>query len=102
MAGRCAAAECAIDELNAQVVVRAVKVSYPASVPDLVEYEIAFANDWADDLAIRTSAAVPADAGCRRRSLHGACESEWADGDGGEREHGDGQYRRDAADGRWI
>jgi hypothetical protein len=24
-----------------------------------VEYEIAFANDWADDLAIRTSATVP-------------------------------------------
>jgi len=48
--------------LNAQVVVRAVKVSYRASYPDLVEYVIAFANDWADDLAIKTSAAVPADA----------------------------------------
>ncbi len=49
-------------DLNAQVVVRSVKVSYAASVPDLVEYEIAFANDWADDLAIRTGAAVPANA----------------------------------------
>jgi hypothetical protein len=48
--------------LNAQVVVRAVKVSYSASYPDLVEYVIAFANDWADDLAIKTSATVPADA----------------------------------------
>ena len=48
--------------LNAQVVVRSVKVSYTASVPDLVEYSIAFANDWADDLAIKTSATVPADA----------------------------------------
>ncbi len=48
--------------LNAQVVVRAVKVTYSASYPDLVEYEIAFANDWADDLAIKTSAAVPANA----------------------------------------
>ncbi len=48
--------------LNAQVVVRAVKVSYQASYPDLVEYVIAFANDWADDLAIKTSATVPADA----------------------------------------
>ncbi len=48
--------------LNAQVVVRAVKVSYRASVPDLVEYEIAFANDWADDLAIKTSATVPPNA----------------------------------------
>ncbi|MGB7548591.1 MAG: hypothetical protein WBM14_12640 [Terracidiphilus sp.] len=47
--------------LNAQVVVRSVKVSYRASYPDLVEYAIAFANDWADDLAIRTSATVPTD-----------------------------------------
>jgi hypothetical protein len=47
--------------LNAQVVVRAVKVSYQASYPDLVEYAVAFANDWADDLAIKTSATVPAD-----------------------------------------
>jgi hypothetical protein len=48
--------------LNAQVVVRMVTVSYRASYPDLVEYAIAFANDWADDLAIKTSATVPADA----------------------------------------
>jgi hypothetical protein len=46
--------------LNAQVVVRAVKVSYTASYPDLVEYVITFANDWADDLAIKTSMIVPA------------------------------------------
>ncbi len=46
--------------LNAEVVVRTVKVAYSASYPDLVEYEIAFANDWADDLAIRTSTTVPA------------------------------------------
>ncbi len=48
--------------LNAQVVVRQVTVSYRARYPDLVEYAIAFANDWADDLAIKTSATVPADA----------------------------------------
>jgi hypothetical protein len=48
--------------LNAQVVVRTVKVSYRASYPDMVEYAIGFANDWADDLAIRTSTTVPADA----------------------------------------
>jgi hypothetical protein len=48
--------------LNAQVVVRAVKVSYTASYPDLVQYAIQFANDWADDLAIKTSATVPVDA----------------------------------------
>ena len=47
--------------LNAQVVVRTVKVSYRASYPDLVEYAITFANDWADDLAIKTSATVPED-----------------------------------------
>jgi hypothetical protein len=46
--------------LNAQVVVRTVKVTYSASYPDLVAYEIAFSNDWADDLAIKTSATVPA------------------------------------------
>jgi hypothetical protein len=48
--------------LNAEVVVRTVRVSYRASYPDLVEYAIAFANDWASDLAIKTSATVPADA----------------------------------------
>jgi len=48
--------------LDAQVVVRSVKVTYAPSCPDLVNYEIAFANDWADDLAIRTSATVPANA----------------------------------------
>jgi hypothetical protein len=39
-----------------------VKVSYSASYPDLVEYAITFANDWADDLAIKTSTTVPVDA----------------------------------------
>jgi hypothetical protein len=48
--------------LDAQVVVRSVKVNYQASCPDLVEYEIAFANDWADDLAIRSSTKVPENA----------------------------------------
>jgi hypothetical protein len=37
-------------------------VSYRASYPDLVEYAIAFANDWADDLAIKSSVTVPVDA----------------------------------------
>jgi len=48
--------------LNAQVVVRSVKLSYQASYPDLVEYGINFSNDWANDLAIKTSATVPTDA----------------------------------------
>jgi len=37
-------------------------VTYTASYPDLVEFAIQFANDWADDLAIKTSKTVPADA----------------------------------------
>ncbi len=48
--------------LDTQVVVRSVKLSYRASTPDLIEYGLAFANDWACDLAIKTSATVPADA----------------------------------------
>src|SRR6202035_5037048 len=48
--------------LNTQTVVRSVTLSHCASTPDVVHYAIAFANDWADDLAIKTSAAVPADA----------------------------------------
>jgi len=48
--------------LNAEVVVRTVKLTYSPSLPDLVEYEIAFANDWADDLAIKTSTTGPANA----------------------------------------
>jgi hypothetical protein len=48
--------------LDAPVVVRTVRVTYSSSAPDLVDYEIAFANDWADDLAIKTSATVPVNA----------------------------------------
>ncbi len=48
--------------LDAQVVVRTVKLSYSPSCPDFVDYAIAFANDWADDLAIKTSATVPVNA----------------------------------------
>jgi hypothetical protein len=48
--------------LNAQVVVRTVKVTYLATDPEIVNYEIAFANDWADDLAIKTSTTVPENA----------------------------------------
>ena len=62
VAGRCAAAECAFDESECAGGGATVKVSYRASYPDLVEYAIAFANDWADDLAIKTSATVPENA----------------------------------------
>ncbi len=47
--------------MNVQVVVRTVKLNYAASVPDVVQYVISFANDWAEDLAIKTSATVPTD-----------------------------------------
>jgi hypothetical protein len=48
--------------VNAQVVVRSVTLTYWPSYPDLVSYAVNFANDWADDLAIKTSKTVPADA----------------------------------------
>jgi hypothetical protein len=48
--------------LDAQLVIRSVRLTCHATVPDLVSYDIAFANDWAEDLAIATSASVPGDA----------------------------------------
>jgi hypothetical protein len=48
--------------LNVQVVVREAVLKYGASMPDVVEYALTFSNDWANDLSIRTSRAVPADA----------------------------------------
>lgn len=47
--------------LDAQMVVRTVKLIYRATVPDRMAYEVSFANDWADDLAIKTSTTVPSD-----------------------------------------
>jgi hypothetical protein len=48
--------------LDVQLVVRAVKVTYSSTSPDIFNYTITFANEWAEDLAIKTSKAVPADA----------------------------------------
>jgi hypothetical protein len=48
--------------LTANLVVRSVQIDLGCSAPGLAKYTIAFANDWADDLAIKTSAAVPAEA----------------------------------------
>ncbi len=45
----------------ALVVARSVTLSYRASYPDLVEYSIDFANDWAGALAMDTTETVPAD-----------------------------------------
>jgi hypothetical protein len=48
--------------LDVQVLVRSVVVRYLASSPDRVEYAVVFSNDWANDFAVKTSRAVPADA----------------------------------------
>lgn len=48
--------------LTANLVVRTVQVDLACSVPGLAKYTISFANDWADELAIKTSSTVPADA----------------------------------------
>ena len=57
------ALDCNAPAMGFQVraIVRKVKLSYASSYPDLVDYAIDFANDWVEDLAIRTSTAVPAD-----------------------------------------
>lgn len=48
--------------VTANVVVRSVEIDLACTAPGLVKYTLAFANDWAVDLAIKTSSAVPADA----------------------------------------
>ncbi len=48
--------------ISTQMVIRSVQVSYAGTYPELIGYAISFANDWAEDLAIRTSKAVPEDA----------------------------------------
>jgi hypothetical protein len=47
--------------LTANVVVREVQIDLASASPSLAKYTLSFANDWADDLAIKTSSAVPAD-----------------------------------------
>ena len=48
--------------LDVQVFVRSVTLAYGASDPDVVQYRIEFSNDWANDLSVKTSRTVPADA----------------------------------------
>ncbi len=45
--------------LNEQVAVRSVKLTYKLSSPDVINYQIDFSNDWANDLAVKTSKTVP-------------------------------------------
>jgi hypothetical protein len=48
--------------LNANLVVRSVQIELLSTSPGLAKYVASFANDWADALAIKTSATVPANA----------------------------------------
>jgi hypothetical protein len=48
--------------VTASLTVRQVLIDLTTSVPALVKYTISFANDWAEDLSIKTSSSVPADA----------------------------------------
>ena len=48
--------------VNASLVVRSVQMDLASTKPGLAKYTLSFANDWADDLAIKTSSSVPADA----------------------------------------
>jgi hypothetical protein len=48
--------------LNTSLVVREVQIDTLSGTPARTKYGISFANDWADEIAIQTSSAVPADA----------------------------------------
>jgi hypothetical protein len=47
--------------LSANLVVRTVQIELSCTSPAMSKYVVAFANDWADAIAIKTSSAVPAD-----------------------------------------
>ena len=44
---------------NASVIVRSVTLTSAAAVPELVTYLMEFANDWAEDLSVKTTKTVP-------------------------------------------
>jgi hypothetical protein len=44
---------------NASVIVRSVTLTTAAAVPELVTYVMEFANDWAEDLSVKTTKTVP-------------------------------------------
>jgi hypothetical protein len=48
--------------LSTSLVVREVQIDVLSGVPNRTKYAIAFANDWAEEISIQTSSAVPADA----------------------------------------
>ena len=49
----------ASSNLNANLVVRSVQIEISCTAPELTKYTIQFANDWADDLAMKLSSHVP-------------------------------------------
>jgi hypothetical protein len=55
------ALESAPQNLNADVVVRTVELTFHPSYPALIEYRAEFANDWAEQLAVRCAEHVPVD-----------------------------------------
>jgi hypothetical protein len=48
--------------ITANLIVREVQIDVTTSVPSLAKYTLSFANDWAEDLSIKTSSSIPADA----------------------------------------
>ena len=48
--------------VTANLIVRTVEIDLATTAPGLTKYTIAFANDWADELSIRATSDVPADA----------------------------------------
>lgn len=47
--------------LSASLIVRAVQIDFSSASPELTRYTVQFANGWAEDLAIKTSTAIPDD-----------------------------------------
>ena len=56
-------------EMTAEVVVREATIDLGTSVPQLSRYTIRFANDWAEELALKLSSAVPEDAWLPQQAL---------------------------------
>lgn len=47
--------------LNESVIVRSVKIAFTSSNPEVLNYTVAFANDWAETLSMKLTDAIPVD-----------------------------------------
>jgi hypothetical protein len=56
------AVDSASASLTANLVVRSVELDLASGTLAFAKYTISFANDWADELAVKTSSTIPADA----------------------------------------